>query len=158
VIRYTPCDLIVLKLAKYPIKKILLPSAGGANARLAAQLSQILMRTLKAEVTCCNVVTKNPSDEDRQKGWEWIEKTLKDLEFGSEFKRKLVESGSIPAGLIREAKDYDLVVIGDTGEGYFKRIFLGEIPEKIARHSDASVMVVKRYEGKVKSWIKKLFG
>jgi len=158
VIRYTPCDLIVLKLAKYPIKKILLPSAGGANARLAAQLSQILMRTLKAEVTCCNVVTKNPSDEDRQKGWEWIEKTLKDLESGSEFKRKLVESSSIPAGLIREAKDYDLVVIGATGEGYFKRIFLGEIPEKIARHSDASVMVVKRYEGKVKSWIKKLFG
>ena len=158
VIRYTPCDLIVLKLAKYPIKKILLPSAGGPNARLAAQLAQILMRTVKAEVTCCNVVNKNPSDEDRQKGSEWIEKTLKDLESGSEFKRKLVESSSIPAGLIREAKDYDLVVIGATGEGYFKRIFLGEIPEKIARHSDASVMVVKRYEGKVKSWIKKLFG
>ncbi len=158
VIRYTPCDLIVLKLAKFPIKSILLPSAGGPNARLAAQLAQILMKSLQTQVTCCNVVPKNPSDEDRQKGWEWIEKTLKDLEFRSEFRRKLVESTSIPAGLIREAKDYDLVVIGATNEGYFKRIFLGEIPEKIARHSDASVMVVKRYEGKVKSWIKKLFG
>jgi nucleotide-binding universal stress UspA family protein len=116
------------------------------------------MKTLKAEITCCNVVPKDPSDDDRQKGREWIEKTLKDLEFGSEFNKKLVESNSVPAGLIREAKDYDLVVIGATNEGYFKRIFLGEIPEKIARHSDASVMVVKRYEGKVKSWIKKLFG
>jgi len=158
VIRHAPCDLIVLKLAKFPIKSILMPSAGGPNARLAAQLAQALTKTLQAQVTCCNVVPKNPSDEDRQNGWEWIEKTLKDLEFGSEFKRKLVESSSIAAGLIREAKDYDLVVIGATNEGYFKRIFLGEIPEKIARHSDASVMVVKRYEGKVKSWIKKLFG
>jgi amino acid transporter/nucleotide-binding universal stress UspA family protein len=158
VIRLTPCDLIVLKLAKFPIQRILLPSAGGANARLAAKLAQTLMKTLKAEITCCNVVPKDPSDDDRQKGREWIEKTLKDLEFGSEFNKKLVESNSVPAGLIREAKDYDLVVIGATNEGYFKRIFLGEIPEKIARHSDASVMVVKRYEGKVKSWIKKLFG
>jgi CIC family chloride channel protein len=158
VIRLTPCDLIVLKLAKFPIQRILLPSAGGANARLAAKLAQTLMKTLKAEITCCNVVPKDPSDDDLQKGREWIEKTLKDLEFGSEFNKKLVESNSVPAGLIREAKDYDLVVIGATNEGYFKRIFLGEIPEKIARHSGASVMVVKRYEGKVKSWIKKLFG
>lgn len=158
VIRQTPCDLIVLKVAKSPIRKILLPSTGGANARLAAQFAQTLMKTLEAEVTCCNVVPEDPSDEKRQKGWEWIQKTVADLEFSSEFKRKLVESNSIPAGLIREAKDYDLVVIGATGEGYFRRIFLGEIPEKVARYSDASVMVVKRYEGKVKSWIKKLFG
>jgi amino acid transporter/nucleotide-binding universal stress UspA family protein len=158
VIRHTPCDLIVLKLAKYPIEKILLPSSGGANAKLAARLTQTLMKTFEAEVTCCNVVPKDPSVSDKQRGGEWIEKTLEDLESGSEFKRKLVESNSIPAGLIREAKDYDLVVIGATGEGYFRRIFLGEIPEKVARHSDASVMVVKRYEGKVKSWIKKLFG
>jgi len=158
VIRQTPCDLIVLKLAKYPIQQILLPSTGGPNARLAAELTQSLMKALEAEVTCCNVVAEDPSDEDRRKGREWIEKTLEDLDLGSEFKRKLVESNSVPAGLIREAKDFDLVVIGATGEGYFTRIFLGEIPEKVARHSDASVMVVKRYEGKVKSWIKKLFG
>ena len=158
IIRHTPCDLIVLKLAKFPIQRILLPSAGGANARLAAQLAQTLMKTLEAEVTCCNVVPKDPSYEQKQKGSDFINKTLEDLEFGKDFKRRIVESSSVPAGLIREAKDYDLVVIGATGEGYFKRIFLGEIPEKIARHSDASVMVVKRYEGKVKSWIKKLFG
>jgi len=157
-IRQAPCDLIVLKLAKFPIQQILLPSTGGPNAKLAAKLTQSLMKALGAEVTCCNVVPEDPSDEDRRKGWEWIEKTLEDLEFRAEFKRKLVESNSVPAGLIREAKDFDLVVIGAAGEGYFRRIFLGEIPEKVARHSDASAMVVKRYEGKVKSWIKKLFG
>jgi hypothetical protein len=37
-------------------------------------------------------------------------------------------------------------------------MFLGEIPERVARRSSSSVMVVKKYEGAVKSWIKKLFG
>jgi len=158
VIRHAPCDFAVLKLAKHPVRKILLPSSGGANARLAAQLAQTFMKTLAAEVTCCNVVPKDPTSEEKRKGREWIDKTLEDLEFSSEFKRKLIQSRSVETGLIQEAKDYDLVVIGAAGEGYFRRIFLGEIPEKVARYSEASVMVVKRYEGKVKSWIKKLFG
>ena len=158
VIRHAPCDLIVLKLGRYPVGKILLPSSGGTNARLAARHTQPLMQAFQAEATCCNVVPRDPTSEQKKKAWEWIEKTLEDLEFRSEFKRKLIESSSAATGLIQEAKDYDLVVIGAAGEGYFRRIFLGEIPEKVARYSDASVMVVKRYEGKVKSWIKKLFG
>ena len=34
----------------------------------------------------------------------------------------------------------------------------GEIPEKVARYSPASVLVVKQYEGHVRSMFKRMFG
>ena len=54
--------------------------------------------------------------------------------------------------------NYDLVVIGAAKEPLFRKMLLGEIPEKVARHSPASVLVVKRYEGAVRSLVKKLMG
>lgn len=157
-IRYSPCDLVVLKLSKYPIKKILLPSAGGPNAQLAAEYASVLTKEFESELTACYVVPKKAKDEDEKKAWEWIEKTLENKVFPFGLKKKLIESDSIPAGLIREGKDYDLIVIGATKGGIFRSIFLGDIPEKVARHSPSSVMVVKKYEGAVKSWIKKFLG
>ncbi|KPL03209.1 MAG: hypothetical protein AMJ90_03600 [candidate division Zixibacteria bacterium SM23_73_2] len=158
VIRYAPCDLIVLKLTEFPIKKILLPSAGGPNAQLAALYASVLTREFEADLTACYVVPKKAKDEDKTEAREWITKTLKGKEFSFGVKEKLIESNSIPAGLIREGKDYDLIIIGATKGGFFKSIFLGEIPERLARHSPSSVMVVKKYEGAVKSWIKKFLG
>ncbi len=51
-----------------------------------------------------------------------------------------------------------MIVIGAAKEPLFRKMLLGEIPEKIARHSPASVLVVKRYEGAVKSLFKRLMG
>jgi len=53
---------------------------------------------------------------------------------------------------------YDLVVIGAAKEPLFRQMLVGEIPEKVARHSPASDLVVKRYEGTVRSLVKKLLG
>ncbi|KPL03210.1 MAG: hypothetical protein AMJ90_03605 [candidate division Zixibacteria bacterium SM23_73_2] len=158
VIRYAPCDLVVLKLTQYPVKKILFPSAGGPNAQLAALYASVLSREFESELVTCYVVPKRSKDEDRQKASECMDKTLGKKSFGFEVKRKMVESNSISDGLIREGKDYDLIIIGATKGGLFRSIFLGEIPEKVARHSPSSVMVVKKYEGAVKSWIKKFLG
>ena len=38
------------------------------------------------------------------------------------------------------------------------RKLFGEIPEKVARYSPASVLVVKQYEGRVRSIFKRVFG
>ncbi|MFQ6032474.1 MAG: universal stress protein, partial [Candidatus Zixiibacteriota bacterium] len=104
------------------------------------------------------VIPRKVSDEDRARAWEYMDKTLENKDYPKEVKKKLIESDSVPAGLIREGKNYDLIMIGASKEGFFKRMFLGEIPEKVARHSSSSVMIVKKYDGAVKSWIKKLFG
>ena len=72
--------------------------------------------------------------------------------------KRLIESTSVAGGLAKASRDYDLVVIGAAKEPLFRKILLGEIPEKVARFSPASVLVVKRYEGPVKSLLKRFLG
>jgi nucleotide-binding universal stress UspA family protein len=51
-----------------------------------------------------------------------------------------------------------MIVLGASKEGVFSSVLFGEIPEKVARYSRTPVMIVKRYEGRVKSVIKKILG
>jgi len=60
--------------------------------------------------------------------------------------------------LVKAAADYDLLVLGASQEGVFSSVLFGEIPEKVARYSRTQVMIVKRYEGRVKSVIKRILG
>jgi nucleotide-binding universal stress UspA family protein len=71
---------------------------------------------------------------------------------------RLVHSKSVPGGLALASREFDLVVIGAAKEPLFRKVLLGEIPEKVARFSPASVLVVKRYEGPVKSLVKRFLG
>jgi hypothetical protein len=60
--------------------------------------------------------------------------------------------------LIKAGADDDLIVLGASKEGVFSSVLFGEIPEKIARCSHIPVMIVRRYEGTVKSIVKKVMG
>ncbi len=40
----------------------------------------------------------------------------------------------------------------------FSNVLFGEIPEKVARYSPSMVMIVQRYEGPVKSLVKRIMG
>ena len=62
------------------------------------------------------------------------------------------------AALIKAGVDDDLIVLGASKEGVFSSVLFGEIPEKIARCSHIPVMIVRRYEGTVKSIVKKVMG
>jgi len=64
----------------------------------------------------------------------------------------------VASGLARAAGEYDLIVLGASEEGLFSNVIFGEIAEKVARYSRAPVMIAKRYEGKVKSIVKKVLG
>ena len=61
-------------------------------------------------------------------------------------------------GLAKASRDFDLVVIGAAKEPVFRKMLIGEIPQKVARYSPASVLVVKRYEGPVKTLFKRIMG
>ncbi len=49
-------------------------------------------------------------------------------------------------------------MIGAAKEPFFKKMLFAEIPEKVARFSPNSVLLVKKYEGVLKSVLKKIRG
>ena len=70
------------------------------------------------------------------------------------FKAKTIESNSPVSAILKEAKDYDLVVIGTTNKPLLFQIGRQSLPEKIARRCKKPVIIVKSDVG-VRSWIKK---
>ena len=91
-------------------------------------------------------------------GDERMEETLSQIGKTIKQRKKIIKSDSIVNGIANASRDYDIVVIGATKESLFKKMLFGEIPEKVARFSPTSVLVVKKNEGGVKSIMKKVLG
>lgn len=157
VIRHAPCDLALLKVSKPGVpKRCLFPTAGGAHAQLAAEMLNVLAPAFDMEVTACYVVPPDATDEMRQQADDWISTTLTGIDVP--VTRTIIEAESVAGGIAMESRNYDLVVLGAAREPYLQQVMFGEIPEKVARYSPASVLVVKRYEGHVRSWLKRALG
>jgi nucleotide-binding universal stress UspA family protein len=159
VVRHTPCDLIAVSLTGHrEFKRILVPTAGGPHAMLAAEYVGLYRDALDCEVTCCYVVKPNATESDRAAATEWIGKTVHLTGLEGKVKVRLLEGRKVATALVKAAVDYDLIVLGASKEGVFSSVLLGEIPEKVARYSRTPVMIVKRNEGVVKSVVKKIMG
>ncbi|MDA0312925.1 MAG: amino acid permease [Gemmatimonadetes bacterium] len=159
VIRHAPCDLALLKIekARRP-KRCLFPTAGGPNASLAAEMLNVLAPAFGMSVTACYVVPVGASDVERREADRWMSKTLERLEVDVEVERKIIEATSVAGGIALESRDYDLVVLGAAREPFLSQVMFGEIPEKVARFSPADVLVVKRYDGHVRTLLKRALG
>lgn len=159
VIRYAPCDLMVLKIApERRFGRVLFPTAGGPNARLAKQFLGAIAQAQPMDITACYVVPPGASEDERAEAETWIDRTMHTFPPSIELEKKLIEAKSVAGGVALASRDYDLVVLGAAKEPLFRRLLFGEIPTKVARYSPTSVLVVKRYEGKVRSLLKKAMG
>jgi len=159
VVHHAPCDLITIKLTgEQPFERILMPTAGGPHATLAAEYVGHLQHEYGSQVAVCNIVKPDVSDRDRAVALEWIDKTIARTELQGHVERLVVESDRIASGLVKAAADYDLLVVGASREGLFSSVVMGEIPERAARYSRKPVMIVKRYEGPLKSIVRKVIG
>ncbi len=160
VVRYAPCDLIVVKLTNdHPVKKVLFPTAGGPHAMLAAEYLNYYCNAYGYTVDCCYVVKYDSLETQRASAIGWIEKTVRRTGLSGKVNTKLIEGNRVTSSIVKTSGEYDMVVVGASNEGIFSNVLFGEIPEKIARYSSSSsVMIVKRYEGPVKSLINKVLG
>ncbi|MGB5420720.1 MAG: amino acid permease [Desulfobacterales bacterium] len=159
VVRLAPCDLITVKLmGDRPIRRILITTAGGPHAALAAEYVGIYHDAEGFEVTCGYVVEPNADADDRETARQWIQKTIHLTNLEGKADMRLLEGKRVASTLVRAAADYDLVVLGASKEGVFSNVLFGEIPEKVARYAQTPVMIVQRYEGPVKSLVKRIMG
>ena len=159
VVRLAPCDLITVKLmGDRPIRRILITTAGGPHAALAAEYVGIYHDAEGYEVTCGYVVERNADADDRETARQWIQKTIHLTNLEGKADMRLLEGKRVATTLVRAAADYDLIALGASKEGVFSNVLFGEIPEKVARYAQTPVMIVRRYEGPVKSLVKRIMG
>ncbi len=161
IIDCAPCDLMVVKFdptIRLPFKNILLPTAGGPNARFVARMVEPIVAE-DGTVTVTGVARPGGGEEAEAKARKGVADTLAELSFDIDGDRKLLHGRSVTDAIVREGNDgpYDAVFIGAAGVDLFKRVMFGRIPEQTARACSKPVILVKHYEG-AKSWLNRFLG
>lgn len=137
------------------IKRIFLPTSGGPNARFAAELASEIAKVTSAELTVATIIPET----EKQDGEEFLDSTLKDIDFAStKLNKKILKSHSIMETILNESKNHDMIIIGASRRSLYHQMRYGSLPRNIALYSQVPVMIVKKYEGTIKSWIKRFLG
>ncbi len=139
------------------IKKILAAVGEDPASDVALQYAEKLGGKLKCKVTAMSIVKKLPvrtlylgadkikeeEIQDRiEDTKEKIQKACRDLKYCSitEFK---VKAGDPALEIIKEAKNYDLVVIGAREPKKLRKFFLGSVSSKVVEYSPIPVIVIR---------------
>jgi uncharacterized hydrophobic protein (TIGR00271 family) len=146
VIRDAERDVTVVKGDEWSeARKILVPTAGGPHAPIAAHLAMTLADTYGAEVTALNVQLGRSTASQMEESRERIASTLEGLDFKHPPEQRVIVAESVVEGIIQESKGYDLVLLGASEEGLFDQFVFGSIPQQIAARVPKTAVIVRRY-------------
>ncbi len=136
VVNSSPSDVAVFTNRGLNEYRILLPTAGGPESHLGGQIAAALQNVMSAKVTLLHLVK---GQEEMAQG----KKILEDFENRFSLKAyKLIKTREdFTTGILEESKFYDLIILGGSQEGLFKKIFIKTIPEKVVRQAACSVLV-----------------
>ncbi|WP_254767321.1 formate/nitrite transporter family protein [Salinilacihabitans rarus] len=147
-----PCDFLVLESRGLDVSRALLPTAGGPDSDLSAEVAETLRTVVGTEVTLLHVVD---GPEEREAGEQFLSEWA--AEHGLEDATFVVDdSGDVEGAICREADDHSLILIGATEEGLLYRLVTDSLHMDVVNEVDSSVLLAER-PGE-RSLIQRLFG
>ncbi len=158
VIEETPCDVAVVRdRGLSQVERILVPTAGGPNAALATEMAIALAEEYGGKVTAL-YICRSGTEAEVEQAKRVIDQTLAGFESDRPLEPRVIVTPDVVQGVLAEAKEHDLVLLGATREGLFQQLVVGNVPETIARRCSKTVIIVKRHAGPVRSWLHRLWG
>jgi nucleotide-binding universal stress UspA family protein len=158
-----PCDLAVVRFRRRrDPRRILVPTSGGQNARLAIGLAVDQARSFAARTGEQSVITllyvcvpATACPEVQARGYELLRSLASG--FGYPMQVKVQAADDVVEAIVAESADHDLLIIGATGGRLFDQVLFGSIPERVAQRVKVTVMMVKGYKGPVRTWLRRNF-
>ncbi len=145
-----PCDLAVVYMRTYEFpRRILVPVAGGPNARLSLELAITQADAIeehtgdRPEVTVLNLIKQGSDEKSRNQRRNDLIREL-DIERWS-LELLILPADDIVKGILREGANYDQIVIGAPEEGVLEQVLFGSIPQHVAEKASATVIMVKHH-------------
>lgn len=160
VLKKSICDVAVVHDRGLPhVNRILVATAGGPNAKTAAQLAVNLATAYNAEIHFLNVTSPNDPDA-KAEGQARIAETLHDVLIPDNvrFRGRVVLGADPVQTIVREATQYDILLIGDSPRDWRGKVPLDSISAKIARNCSPTAIIVLGRHNQIQSWLDWLFG
>ena len=157
VIRDAPCEVTVVKGEQWrEAGKILVPTAGGPHAPIAARLALVLSEAYDSRVTALYVQLGRATPQLMENNKQRIARTLNGLSFAHPPEQKVIVADSVVEGIVREAEKYDLVLLGASEQGLFDQFVFGSIPQQIAARVPKTAVILRRYGGPTEYWARRV--
>jgi nucleotide-binding universal stress UspA family protein len=132
-----------------PPRRILIPTAGGPHAALAIDLAIAQARQYREEsgeesiITIFHVLPEEATPAQEARACRILEEQGRHYDYP--LVCRVTRASSVVDGILREAEDHNLVMVGASAERLFEQRLFGSIPEKVARECPKTVIMVKRY-------------
>jgi len=156
VLSEAPCNVIVVKgRSVEAIRRVLVPTAGGPHAPLAARLGLSLVEK-GGELTLLNVVRSDQEDKAAiEEAQRRIAQAAAELGGGATVTARVDVAPDAVSGIVAAAEEHDLVLLGATEESILDQVLFGRLPEQVASRTRKPVAIVKRYRGLPQTWARK---
>jgi len=147
-----PCDFLVLKDRDFDPSKILIPTAGGPDSDLSAEIARTLRSAVGSEISLLHVVD---GEDEREAGEQFLANWAADHGFGDAVLR-VDDSGDVEGAIADAAEDHTLVLLGATERGLLSRLVNRSLTFEVVDTVDASVILAERPSDR--SLFQRLFG
>ncbi|WP_251343614.1 formate/nitrite transporter family protein [Haloplanus halophilus] len=135
-----PCDFLVAEDRGLDPSKVLLPTAGGPDSDLSAEIARALREVAGAEVELLHVVD---GAEDRAAGEAFLEDWAAEHGLG-DATVTVDASGDVEAAIERAAADSTMLLIGATEQGMLSRLVRGSLHLDVVTEVDCTVLLAER--------------
>ncbi|MEZ4769525.1 MAG: DUF389 domain-containing protein [Caldilineales bacterium] len=142
------------------VKRILVPTAGGPNAPVAAQLAMSFAKAHNASVVGFSAVRDENDAEAQSAAEETVRSTFAGLEGADDVEVRVVYNPKpIATILVEEASNgYDLVMLGASNEGMLDNILFGNVPERVAAEAPIPAIMVRAGQAASEAFLRLLWG
>ncbi len=186
VIAQSPCDTAVVAYrarterdeevdpeVALQLNDILVPTAGGPHAPLAVGLAVALAREFDAKVHAVYVSDPSASAAEIAAGEARIDRTLAEMRekvaaaldwegaadplSGVQIESKVILAEGVVEGISGASEEMDLAFIGASEESLIDQVLFGNLPRRIAAACRTPVVMVRRYRGLPRFWLRRLW-
>jgi nucleotide-binding universal stress UspA family protein len=146
VVRHAGCDVMLVKPvgSRLP-ESMLLPTAGGPHAQRAEYYAASITHAQGGTLAISSVLAPAAPAEHMSRAQRSVNAAVDRIGALDGVSAQLIRHESVETGILEAASEYDAVVVGAAGDPFSKQLLFGNIPERVARNSDRTVIMVKRH-------------
>ncbi|WP_193309310.1 formate/nitrite transporter family protein [Halorubrum halophilum] len=135
-----PCDFLILSESDLDTSRVLIPTSGGPDSTLGAEVASVLSRTADAEVRLLHVVD---GPENRDDGERFLAAWADEHDLAAA-ERVVDDTGNVEGAIAREAADSTLVIIGATEKGLLSRLVSNSLHLDVVHDVECSLLLAER--------------